>query len=101
MLRKLLLSALVTGVCLAASATEKVWAADEVKLHMSALSVESMPYLIAQDLGFYDKHNIKLDRRNMKVTSASWPLFPVRSMLRKSSDCRCAVLLSAARICRS
>lgn len=67
MLRKLLLSALVTGVCLAASATEKVWAADEVKLHMSALSVESMPYLIAQDLGFYDKHNIKLDRRNMKV----------------------------------
>jgi ABC-type nitrate/sulfonate/bicarbonate transport system substrate-binding protein len=34
---------------------------------MSALSVESMPYLIAQDLGFYKKHNISLDRRNMKV----------------------------------
>ena len=67
MFRKTFLAALAVAAGLAISSPVKVLAADEVKLHMSALSVESMPYLIAQDLGYYDKHNIKVDRRNMKV----------------------------------
>lgn len=67
MFRRTFLATVVAVAGLAVAPTSGALAADEVKLHMSALSVESMPYLIAQDLGFYDKHNIKIDRRNMKV----------------------------------
>lgn len=67
MLRNMFLASAVVMASAVFSPANQAIAADEVKLHMSALSVESMPYLIAQDLGFYENRAIKIDRRNMKV----------------------------------
>jgi ABC-type nitrate/sulfonate/bicarbonate transport system substrate-binding protein len=42
-------------------------AADLVTLHIPTPGLETMPFMIAEDMGFYDKNGIKLERKPMKV----------------------------------
>lgn len=70
MVRDLLraLAAVVTvmaGSPLPASAAAR--AADVVKVHMPVAGFETMPFLIANDLGFYGKQGIQLERHTMKT----------------------------------
>lgn len=51
-------ASLVSGVALAQ---------DVVKVHLPTPGMETMPFLIAQDRGFYQKEGIQFDPRTMKV----------------------------------
>ena len=42
-------------------------AADIVKVHVPVAGLETMPFLIAEELGFYEKQGIKMERHPMKV----------------------------------
>ncbi len=42
-------------------------AADLVKVHLPFAGLETMPFLIADELGFYKKQDIQLERHSMKV----------------------------------
>jgi ABC-type nitrate/sulfonate/bicarbonate transport system substrate-binding protein len=48
-------------------ASSSASAADLVKLHVPSPGLETMPFLIADDLGFYQKQGIQLERQPMKV----------------------------------
>ena len=60
-----ILLAVASGISPLVSTTAS--AADIVKVHVPVAGLETMPFLIAEDLGFYEKHGIKMERHPMKV----------------------------------
>jgi ABC-type nitrate/sulfonate/bicarbonate transport system substrate-binding protein len=70
MLRRTLLTgmaALAAAFSVAPLSINSARANDIVKVHVPNPGIETMPFLIADDLGFYSKQGIQLDRRTMKV----------------------------------
>ena len=68
----MLCRSLVAGIALSIAACgigsrAPAFAADIVKVHLPVSGLETMPFLIADDLGFYAKQGIQFERHGMKV----------------------------------
>ena len=59
---------LVAVVVWTTGASPTASAADIVKVHMAARTMKSLPYLIADDLGYYSQEGIQFDGRLMNTS---------------------------------
>lgn len=69
MLRRLLhvVTVILAAAISALLVSEVAWAQDVVKVHLPTPGMETMPFLIAEDRGFYQKEGIRFEPRTMKV----------------------------------